>query len=465
MRIARASTAALAATLALGLVSLASAQPRSPKAPVAKAAAADAGTPEPPAGAIVRVAEAIARGIGDVDPGSLVAASSLVSDVPAPKGDDLAVRIATQVAGRLRSAHAHPQPATLAIARGASRASLVYVQVEIAKGELRVTADVYGVVANGWERLKQPMPAPRAHAFSVAPLDAEVRTFLLPIVLEQATVHRAKHEETDVLAIGCGDVDADGGHEIVLASRARVVVGKIRGGKLAVDRAVPWSHLSTRVPAPLREPAASVVVRSGELLLGMTDRGAVAIDASLAPRRALTGLPLAGSDGEACAAAVPELGAFDGNGIACEVPASGDPPSVVTMPANRFDAAATLRLVGKDGATSQVFAAREPGGKLRLRRTDPGGKTTDAPIDGVGAQIALADLDLDGIPEIAFSGDARIDTDTDALVVWSWRPNGFVQRLRYPTKESIHAIAACPPEERGVPALVAAVGGEVWIIR
>ena len=465
MSIARASAVALTLALALGLASLASAQPKSPKAPVAKAAVADAGAPEVAASGIVRIADAIARGLGDVDPGALVAASSLVSDVPAPKGDDLAVRIATQLAGRLRSAHAHPQPSTLATARGASRASLVYVQVEIAKGELRVTADVYGVVANGWERLKQPMPAPRAHAFSAAPLDAEVRTFLLPIVLEQATVHRAKHDETDVLAIGCGDVDADGGHEIVLASRARVVVGKIRGGKLAIDRAVPWSHLSTRAPAPLREPTASVVVRSGELLLGMTDRGAVAIDASLAPRRALTGLPLPGMDGQACAAAVPEFGAFDGNGIACEVPASGDPAPVLVMPAARFDAGAALRLVGQDGATSQILAAREPGGKLRLRRTDPGGKTTDAPMDGVGAQVALADLDLDGIPEIAFSGDARIDSETDALVVWSWRPTGFVQRLRYPTKESVRAIAACPPEERGLPALVAAVGGEVWIVR
>ncbi len=457
--------------LALGITPLAIAQQppasKAPSKPVASAPSASASTPAPHVGAIVHIATEIVRGLGQVPAGALVAASAVASDVPAPKGDELAVRVATQIAGRLGVAHAHPQPATLAAARGSSgrAASLVYVQLEIAKGELRATADLYPVVSNAWERLRNPAPEPRAHAFAGAPLDAEVRTFLQPIVLEQASIHKAKHEEADVLAIGCGDVDADGGNEVVLATRTRVVLGKLRGGKLAILRATPWTQLASRAPVPMREPMGAVVVPTthrGELLVGMTDRGAVAVDASLLTRRQLTGLPIPGTDGEACAAASPELGAFEGSGIACAPPTKGEPPAVLPAPAARFDAIAALDLVAKDGSVSQVVAAREPNGKLRLRRSDATGKSIEAPIDSAGAQIALADLDLDGTPEIAFSADS---TDNDALAVWSWRPNGLVQRLRYPAKEGVRAIAACPPEEKGLPALVAVVGSEIWLVR
>jgi hypothetical protein len=459
--------------LALGVVPIALAQPapaRAASKPPSSASASVTAAPTPPpahASAIVHIATEVVQGLGQVPPGALVAVSPLVSDVPAPKGDELAIRVATNIAGRLGVAHAHPQPATLAVARGMSgrAASLVYVQLEIAKGELRATVDLYPVVSNGWERLRNPAPGPRAHAFAGASLDAEVRTFLQPIVLEQASVHKAKHEEGDVLAIGCGDVDSDGGNELILATRTRVVVGKLRGGKLAVVRSTPWPQLASRAPVPMREPAASIVVprgHRGELLVGMTDRGAVAVDASLVTRRQLTGLPIPGADGDACASASPELGAFEGSGVACAPPAKGEPADVLPMPAARFDAVASLDLVGKDGSLTQIVAAREPTGKLRLRRSDASGKSIEAPIDGAGAQIALGDLDLDGIPEIAFSSDSA---ETDSIAVWSWRPNGLVQRLRIPAKEGVRAVATCPPEEKGLPALVAVVGSEVWLVR
>jgi hypothetical protein len=432
-----------------------------PNAPPVKAP-----VPSPIRGsAIVRIATEVAQALGQVPAGAVVVASPITADVPVPKGDELAVRIAAQVAGKLGVANAHPQPVSLAVARGLSgkAASLVYVQIEMAKGDLRVTADHYPIVSNGWERLRNPAPGPKAHAFASSPIDAEIRTFLPPIVLEQASVHKAKHEETDVLAIGCGDVDADGGNELVLATRTKVVLGKLRGGKLTVVRSAPWTQLASRVPVPMREPIASIVVQPGEILVGTTDRGAVAVDATLLTRRQLTGLPIPGAGGEACAAASPEYGAFEGSGVACVPPPKGDPAAVLPAPTTRFDAIAALDLVGKDGATSQIVAAREPSGKLRLRKSDPGGKTAETPIEGVGSEVVLADLDLDGQPEIAFSGDSP---DGDALTVFSWRPNGLVQRLKLPTnKESVRAVAACPPEERGLPALVAVVGSEVWLVR
>ena len=454
------------------------------KPAAAPAAAPSAAAPSVPlhAGAILHIATEIAQGMGQVPAGAIVVGSAVTSDVPAPKADELAVRIAIQVAGRIGLAKAHPQPVALAIARGVSgrAASLVYLQLEIAKGELRVTADLYPVVSNGWERLRNPVPGPRAHAFAMAPLDAEIRGFLTPVLLEHATVHKIKHEEGDVLAIGCGDIDDDGGNELVLVTRTHVAIAKIRGGKLAVQRAASWTTIASRSPIPMRDPIASVVVsprgHRGEILIGTTDRGGVVLDASLVARRQLAGLPVPGGHGDACTTPSPEASAFEGNAVACEiappiVPIAGakapkaakvEPVVMFTPPSTRYDALATLDAVGRDGAVTQVVAAREPGGRLRVRRQEAGvARAFEATLEGVGAQLALVDLDLDGVPEIVTTADSG----DDHLIVSSFTKLGITARLRFPAKDGVRAIGVCPPEERGVPGLVAVVGSEVWLVR
>ncbi len=423
--------------------------------------------PEPPkASGIAQLAESVAQGLGAVPRGAIVVASTVTSDQAAPKADELAVRIATQIAGKLQGARAHEKPATLAVARGLSgrAASLVYVQLEIVRGELRATADLYPVVSNGWERLRNPAPGPRAHAYAASLLDAEVRSFLAPVLLEQAKLHKAKHDEGDVVALGCGDLDADGGHEVVLVSRAKVTIGKVRAGRVVPVRSAPWAQIAPRAPVPMREPIGTVVVsprrRPGELWLGSTDRGGVAVDAMLSPRRPLTGLPVPGAEGDACAMPIPEASTLDGNAVVCTPPPKGEPPTAFVAPTPRTDALAVLSLVGRDGQVAQITGAREPGGKLRLRRTG-GGAPAEATLENVGAQVAIADLDLDGIPEIV----ASTETGEDQLVVASWRPTGLEPRLRFPAKEGVRAVAVCPPEERGVPAVLAVVGSELWIVR
>jgi hypothetical protein len=472
--------ASLTSATALALVLVASraqaAPPPPPRAPA----------PAPlHAGAIVHIAHEIAQGIGGVPAGVVVVASAIASDIPAPKGEELAVRIAAQVAGRLAGAKAHPQPSTLAVARGLSgrAASLVYLQLEIAKGELRVTADLYPVVANGWDRLRNPVPGPRAHAFAMAPLDAEIRGFLVPVLLEHAAVHKIKHEAGDVIAVGCGDVDGDGGLELVLVTRTNVAIARIRAGKLVVQRAAPWSTIASRAPVPMREALASVLVsplgHRGEILVGTTDRGGVAVDATLVARRQLTGLPVVGGDGEACTAAIPDSSAFEGNAVPCDPPlapsvvagsaaknvtAPVEPPPVFVPPAARYDAIAALDAVARDGSVAHVVAVREPSGKLRLRRQDASGsaRPLEIVIEGAGAQIALVDLDLDGVPEIVTTSDSA----DDQVLVSSFTKSGqLTPRLRFPAKEGVRAIGVCPPEDRGLPGLVAVVGSEVWLVR
>jgi hypothetical protein len=277
-----------------------------------------------PANALSLVAGEIARGLGPVPGGAIVVSSPVASDMDLTRGDELSARIATQVAGRLTAAKAHAQPLALAGARAAAGkgSALVHLVPEIVRGSLRVTADVYPVVSNGWERIRNPLPAPTAHAFAAASVDPEIRGFMPPIVLERAAVHKAKHEEGDLLAIACGDVDGDGGMELALVSRARIAIGRVRAGKLVVDRAASWDALAPRVPVPVREPLAGVVVsplgRAGHVLAGTTDRGGVDLDAGLAVVTRFAGIPIGFGRRVACARPNAETGAFEGSVFACD---------------------------------------------------------------------------------------------------------------------------------------------------
>jgi hypothetical protein len=252
------------------------------------------------AGSIDEVALRTASAVGYPPQALLVVAAPLTSDQVAPHGDDLAVRLATVLAGKLGgAARAYPHVASLATARAAAghSAGLFFVSAQIEKGELRATVDVYPVVANAWDRVRVTAPAPRAHAYAASPIDAEIRTFLPVITLEQAQVHKAHHDETDVLAAACGDLDGDGGMEIAIVSRTRVAVGHVRGKigeeKFVVSKSTDWSALAKRVATPLREPIGGAAFGHRFLYAGSSDRGGVLLDTNLAAQEPLVGIPIA----------------------------------------------------------------------------------------------------------------------------------------------------------------------------
>jgi hypothetical protein len=434
------------------------------------------------AAAVSQLADDVARALGALPAAAVVVAAPLVTDQAAPKGDDLALRVAALLAGRIAKAtRAHNQPAQLGTARALAGkgGALVYVQVEIAKGELRASADVYPVMRNSWDRVRNPLPAPTAHAFASAKIDAEVRAFLAPIVLEQAEVHKATHEEKDVLAAACGDVDGDGGMELAIVSRTRVTLGHVRGGKFVPLHAEVWSKLAPRAPAPLREPIGSAVIASGlfedshdslasrgpRLLVGSTDRGGVSLTPNFALHSELFGIPLAFTDGPLCARANAGASALEGPLVDCAMVKAPEPK--LDLPAARFDAFALANISARDGGTKTVVAAREPGGKLRVRVGDAPART----YEGVGAQIAIADLDQDGAPELVTTLDGEPDAITIATLpaLPASGATGAVAdpkvRMKLAAPGGVRALCTCPPEERGAPALVAVVGSEVWIIR
>ena len=410
------------------------------------------------AGAVDGLAAEATKGLGAVSATVVVVAGPLASDQPAPKGDELALRVAALVAGKIgATAKAHNQTAQLGTARGIAGKSggLVYVQIEIAKGELRATVDAYPAQRNSWDRIRNPLPAPTGHAFAGVKIDAEVRAFLSPILLEQASVHKAKHDEGEVLAVACGDIDGDGGNEIALVSRARVVLGRIRGGKLVASKTATWASLASRAPAPLREAIGTAAIFGGKLLVGTSDRGGVAIAADFATHAALPGLPVSLGDGATCVTTEAAASALEGPAIDCFAPR--DTATRTPTPTPRFDAFAAASIVARDGSTRPVVAAREMSGKLRLRLGD----TITRVLENVGAQVTVGDLDQDGVAEIVTTADAG----DDFISVVSWSGGEPRARVKLAAPAGVRALAICPAEERGAPALVAVVGAEVWIVR
>ena len=415
---------------------------------------------DPLGGAMQAVVDEASRSLGPSAGASLIVSAPLESDQPAPKGDDLALRLAVLMAGRLGTrARAHSQTAPLATARAlAGRASaLVYLKSEVAKGDLRTTVDVYAPTANAWDRVRNPTASPMAHAFSSAKLDAEVRTFLTPLLLEQASVHRARHDEGDVLAAACGDVDGDGGDEIVLVSRTRVALGRLVGGKFVTARTMPWAKISTPLPVPMRQPLAGAAISHEAVYVGSTDRGGMELAPDLVARTALVGVPVEGGGEVVCLRPEAAAGAFDGAPISCWRSREAGPK--MALPAPRFDAFASGDLASAAGVVHAVVAVREPSGRLRLKMGD----ATRTPEGTVGAQLAVGDLDQDGVPEIV----TTVDGSDDALRIFSWSsPTADPsERLRLPAPGGVRALAMCPPEDHGQPALVAVVGDEVWLVR
>ncbi len=412
--------------------------------------------------AVASVASEVAQALGPVPPGAMVIASPLASDAHAPKGDELSVRVASLIAGQMGGparAYVHSEPLSMARGIASKGALLVYVQVEVARGQLRATADLYPVFSNGWDRVRTPLPSPRAHAFAAAPIDAEVRTYLPPLTLEGVAVHKVTHELGEVLGAACGDLDGDGGNELVLLTRASIVWGRAISGKFVPTRTASWEALARRVPVPFRDPleTAAIVPRrdhsGGDLFVGSTDRGGLAVSRDLLAASPLLGLPILVGETVRCVKPNAPASSFEGSFFDCS---SGKRALDGEPSATRYDAVATTDLVSKDGGTRRVVAARAPDGALHLRSGDDAGT-----LEGVGADVALGDLDEDGVAEVVTTAGSG----EDAITISSWRGRELAPRVRIPAPARVKALSICPAEDSGVRALVAVVGSEVWIVR
>jgi hypothetical protein len=423
--------------------------------------------------AVARVAEALARDLGRAPVRALIAGAPLTSDTPAPRGAQLVNTLVTQLAGRRGAgSHARAEPTALGPSRAAAHgdSALIHLTVEIAAGKLRAAADVYPVPRNVWARIRDPEPGPIAHAFAEAPIDAEVRTFLAPIPLTAARVERGKNFEGDVVALACGDLDQDGGLEIISVGRRRVSTVRLRGGRVIPLLSRNWPDLAPVAPAPFREPIgfASLIAR-GPLLartafvdVGLTDRGkSVRLDGALQVAAAFPGIAVPDGDSSACT----RLTALTVTG-AIGPCAAGDPPPLSASIGGQYDAFASARLLSPRGEPFAVWAGREKGA-LEVR-DDKGHKMG---VESIGAQLAVGDLDQDGDPEILTSLDTLSSLD-DAVVVRSWARDSRApmatrvkEIMRLPAAAGVRALAVCPPDGPGRAPFIVATSDEIWVVR
>jgi hypothetical protein len=421
-------------------------------------------------------AHAIAHDLGAAPHDLLVVGSPVTSDVAAPRGDELSARIAALVAGAVGSgarSEAHPMslPGARARAGAARPGGLLYLEVRVEGGELRVNADVYPIVTNGWDRARTPPPPPSAHAFVHAAVTAEVRAYLAPLHLERAQVTRFKHDFGPLLAVACADLEGAGGNDLVLVSEHEVGWGQLRGDAFVPAKRVPADALGRRAPVPWREPLAMARAVDadgpGALFVAWSDRVGTATGKGLERGTPLAGLPVALGEGVACVIPDAARGGFEDALVRCD-DGGPSPGGALSASPTLFDAWVAFDLVGADGHVARVVGAREPSATLHLWRAGAGARgngTTDSlSVNDVGAQIALADLDQDGIVEVVTT-TSRPRGEEDALVVSSWTEDGLAQRLRWSAPAGVDAVAVCPPEANDAPSLVAAVGSEIWLVR
>jgi hypothetical protein len=391
--------------------------------------------------------------------GVAVAAGPVIADRPLTNGSALAERLTARVAEALGPGTVVLKPSTsVAEARRAARRSrtLVFLSLSVVGGEARVTAEAGSTSVGFWDRLRGMTSDPGRHGFAGRPIDGEIASFLPPVPLVLARVEKAALPTSDVVALACGDVDGDSALEIAVVGRRKIQLGRVRGHRFAPYAEAAWAALEPISPAPLREPLAGAEIVAGHgLLVGSTDRrSAVWLTPALQKKAELGAVvPIAG------------LGCLSRSGVALgSVSPCLQPTGAFDLPGGA-DAAAGANVVARDGAARRVSAVRSAtDGALVLKGTVDGAERS-ARVAGAGGAVALADLDLDGVPELLASNDT-MNAAEDALVVRSWDGgNTLTERARLPVPGGIRAIAVCPPEDAGVPPIVVATESSLWIVR
>lgn len=408
---------------------------------------------------IARSACLLASGLAGPLDGPLVIAASAAGDDRVAVPARVTERVAQLVAAKLGAhAQAELRPLPLADAQRAagSARGLVYLSVALYRDRLDVAADVYTGAGHFWQRLRSPGLKLKNHGFVSSPLDAELRALFPAIPLVVTRIDKATSSERDIVALACGDIRGDGSPEIAAVGRRKVQVGRLERGKFAARASLNWSDASAIARSPLREPiASSTLPEPGKLWVGLSDRGdALELSSTLQVRQRWHGvMPWPGGGCTLRAG----LG-YDGRARGC--PGAGVTPNVdFGAPVDAF---VTRTLSNRDGQVRVLRAARAVGSDT-VRVLDS--LHPEVVVPNSGAQIALGDLDEDGLPELV-SSSATLDRRADQLVVRTITDNGQLrERLRIAVPSGIDALAICPGDGRAMAPLAVATGDGIWVIR
>jgi hypothetical protein len=344
------------------------------------------------------------------------------------------------------SSTAEPMPLVRARTEAATEGALLFLQPELRGGSIQVAADLYPIPRRFWDRVRAPRPNPVVHIFVERLLDAELRSFLpeVPLLLQSRVELRGP--ERSVVALACGEVDANRGADLVVVGRRSIWVGRIRDDQMVIEASQPWSALSAVAPSPLREPLGSAWVKSGHIEVGSSDRAdALVLDSQLQVLgRTTRRLPL--TDGT--------WGVFEPLGISSVEHGPNQSPG-------SWDGLAAGSALDRSGRRT-VWAARDRSSTALSLMDDRG---QSARIEAVGAQIAVGDLDADGQPEIATTRPTLRRAD-DAVQLRTWLSDGtLLLRAELPAPGGVDALAMCPAPDLGAGYIVIATQEQLWFVR
>ena len=358
-----------------------------------------------------------------------------------------------------------PEPRSLDATRSKAGKlpGFVWLQPKIASGRLHLSADAYPIARTVWARARALRPGPLAHTYAQARIDAEVRSFLEPIPFVEPQVAKYDGADPDIVALACGDLDGDGGSDLVTMTRQRVLQVRLAGGKVTRVREAKWSDLSPIAPVPLRQPlgfativeASSSAERSGYLDVSISDRSkSVRLDPDFGLLRRMKGYAVPSGRSTAC------TWIYDlllGDKLASCAERDATPP--ITKLEHRSDAFAPDVLVTKDGAGKPLVALRRNRG-LVVRDSEG-----DKVIGRVGAQLAIGDIDQDGAIDLVTTLDV-LSRKHDLVELRTLLPTGPVKRrFKLPVKTGVDAVAICPPDGPGRAPIVVATNRQLWVLR
>jgi hypothetical protein len=307
-----------------------------------------------------------------------------------------------------------------------------------------------------WQRVRSPGLHLQNHASATSPLDPELRALFPTIPILVTRIEKASAPERDIIALACGDLRGDGSSELATVGRRKVQVGQVERGRFSARASLNWADYSAVAASPLREPIATCTLPGpGRLWVGLSDRAdTLDLSGSLQVEHMWHGLmPWPGGGCTRRAG----LG-YVGQAQACP----GSPALPKVDFATPLDAFATRSLADREGQTHTVRVGRAVGSDA-ARALDS--LHSEVAVPNVGAQLAIGDLDEDGLPEIV-SSSPTLDRKADQLVVRTLTGNGQLrERLRVAVPSGIDAIAICPGDGRSMAPLALATGDGIWIIR
>jgi len=243
------------------------------------------------------------------------------------------------------------------------------------------------------------------------------------------------------------------GLRVAMAGRTYISIARLAHGKLTQEQRLLWKSYSEVAPVPLREPLVSVAFRKdGALDVGSSDR-------RFTLRISAAGVVLGRFPDVLPWPGIGCLGR-SGVGLAGQAACGSEPGAPSFQPVGVFDAAAGVELVTAEGVRVVYGALRE---LLRAQASlfQMGQPVRNVP--DVGASLALADLDGDGLPEI-LSSRPTFEPEADALEVRGL-DNLSVPKARLPITDGVVALAVCPWMGEGHNPILVASRSKLWVVK